>query len=59
MVVEDEWGDIVAYASAAGNSVAQTGRHSSYLAQTREKYPKVSNVCFSIYILIVFCNIVE
>ncbi|XP_042870667.1 protein O-GlcNAcase-like isoform X2 [Penaeus japonicus] len=42
MVVEDEWGDIVAYASAAGNSVAQTGRHSSYLAQTREKYPKVT-----------------
>lgn len=42
MVVEDEWGDIVAYASAAGNSVAQTARNSSYLAQIREKYPKVS-----------------
>lgn len=53
MVVEDEWGDIVAYASAAGNSVAQTARNSSYLAQIREKYPKVSIVSFLVFKLVV------
>ncbi|XP_064095431.1 protein O-GlcNAcase-like isoform X1 [Macrobrachium nipponense] len=42
MVVEDEWGDLVAYASAAGNSIAQTARQSAYLSQIREKYPKVT-----------------
>ena len=41
MVVEDEWGELVAYASAAGNAVAQTARQSAYLSQIRENYPKV------------------
>lgn len=46
MVVEDEWGDIVAYGSIACDSVEQTARDAAYRTKIRECYPKVSGgVC--------------
>lgn len=44
MVVEDEWGDIVAYGSVAGNAVEQTTLEATYREQIRDKYPKVSSI---------------
>lgn len=41
MVVEDEWGDLVAYGSIACDSVEQTTRDAAYRAKIRECYPKV------------------
>ncbi|KAK8385333.1 hypothetical protein O3P69_012275 [Scylla paramamosain] len=42
MVVEDEWGDLVAYGSIACDSVEQTTRDAAYRAKIRECYPKVT-----------------
>ncbi|XP_071513082.1 protein O-GlcNAcase isoform X1 [Panulirus ornatus] len=42
MVVEDEWGDIVAYGSVAGNAVEHTTLEAAYREQIRDKYPKVT-----------------
>ncbi|XP_042220168.1 protein O-GlcNAcase-like isoform X1 [Homarus americanus] len=41
MVVEDEWGDLVAYSSIAGNAMEHNRREAVYRESIRDKYPKV------------------
>ncbi|KAG0725771.1 Protein O-GlcNAcase [Chionoecetes opilio] len=42
MVVEDDWGCLVAYGSLAVDATEQTARDAAYRAKIRDHYPKIS-----------------
>lgn len=49
MVVEDEWGDLLAYGFVTCDPVEHTNRETEYRQQIRDKYPKVRSVQTHMY----------